>query len=63
MVSFVLDSSTPRHLKSLKSLIESNVTVIQPKFTLRAPGGAEVRLMQSPSAEDDAEGEDILLIM
>ncbi|KAJ8725167.1 hypothetical protein PYW07_016125 [Mythimna separata] len=47
-------SSTPRHLKSLKSLIESNVTVIQPRFTLRAPGGAEFQL-QSPSAEDDAE--------
>ncbi|XP_021183821.1 zinc finger protein 568 isoform X1 [Helicoverpa armigera] len=48
-------SSTPRHLKSFKSLIESNVTVIQPRFSLWAPGGAELRLMQSPSAEDDAE--------
>ncbi|KAJ8727135.1 hypothetical protein PYW08_015532 [Mythimna loreyi] len=49
-------SSTPRQLKSLKSLIESNVTVIQSRFTLRAPGGAEFQLTQSsPSAEDDAE--------
>ncbi|CAH1635333.1 unnamed protein product [Spodoptera littoralis] len=47
-------SSTPQQLKSLKSLFESNVTVLQPKFNLRLPGG-ERQMWQSPSAEDYAE--------
>ncbi|CAH0669214.1 unnamed protein product [Spodoptera exigua] len=48
-------SSTPQQLKSLKSLFESNVTVIHPKFNLFLPGGAERRMFPSPSAGEDAE--------
>lgn len=48
-------TSTPQNLKSLKSLLESNVTVIQPKINLWLPGGAERRMLLSPSAEGYAE--------